>query len=224
MRGGHARRILLSAWSDLEYGFNEWAVYKAYVAGLMASRAALPGVAWAPGSDSLAYSLAGLSRSCRGLSEVIECSSLVDALALPLDRVELIVDLGIEALASRGDALGALECVLKAIEYMESCERPRWVEPVDQLMGRLRILHEPLEEASLIGLRGFYILASDEFRGLSYRRRITVVEDRLPPARVALLSPEEAFTLLQTHWRPAPGEEPEVHRDDYLLVRGASSV
>ncbi len=214
-----ARRILLSAWADVGVGSYEWAVLKAWAAGAYVLAAPYGGFGPGAGWPSVAYMVAGLAASCRGVEPLVDCASTLDALAAGAQHVEVTGLLGVELGYGRREALDSIECSLKLLEALTDCARSRGPPapqaPLGLLTRAVEALSRSLGEASIVDASGTLLIVVGEARGLTYAQRVRALPARLPPARLLILAPEEAAVLLALpSWRSA---RLEFIRDDYGL-------
>ena len=204
-----ARRVLLSAWSDVAFGFYDWGVYKAWRAGVLGLDAYLLSRGLALGGG-LSYRAAAALVPC---GEAWRCTLKLDALVAPLveDDALLILE-GIYSLG-RADVLNAIECVISTLTRVRQCGRPP-MEPASESAKALEKL-AALEGAAIAEAGQVKVVALEEFRGLDYKSRTTIAEKLLPPGGpLLLLEPEEAAAFLTRPWRRGGVV---LHRDDIGL-------
>ncbi len=199
-----ARKMLLSAWSDVAFEFYDWGLYKAWLAGitgldamLLYHKMRLDG--------GLAYKAAAALAACGGPPQ---CSLWLDSMVAPLlERDAVILLEGIYDV-TRADVLHAIECIVSLMARIRECSgEPK--EPAS-------LMTKPdadLEGNLLIAQAGqVTVIAWDGFRGLPYRERPGRTRLPLTGKPPLLLEPEEALAFLSRPWRRG---EILIYRDDF---------
>lgn len=205
-----ARRILLSSWSDVGFGFYEWGVFKAWRAGVAGLDAYLlsKGLSLEGG---LSYRAAAALAPC---GERWRCTLRLDALVAPLVEDDAMILLeGLYALG-RGDVLDSIECVISTLSRVRQCGSPP-SEPASESARALEKLSS-FEGVAIAEAGQVRVVAMEEFRGLDYKSRASMAEGLLPPGGpLLLLEPEEAAAFLARPWRRSGVV---IHRDDIGLA------
>jgi HEPN domain-containing protein len=212
------KEFLLSAWNDFYSDFYDWCVYKIKKAGSMLLMRYLMPLVGRVSERSLSYLVAYASGACTELSELLNCSQLVDNLTAPLDVEEIYLNVVEDRIASKADALSAFECVLRLESSLMNCKStlsPK--DPLAEAISAIKALEKEFDEVTILGLKDLYLVVANEFRGLRYRQRISLITDKLTLVPLILLTPEEAFSLIRG--TVLSEESLEAIRDDFNILR-----
>jgi len=185
---GLAMSLLKPAWIDLYNGSYEWVLAKAYHAASVA-------MDQVPGRNPKPLPLLALELGCLGDDLLWELQWLDYTVALvlnPLIRYILGWD---DTAPSRGDALRAIEAVLRTLNALNAC---RWDRREVAPSLSSRYIEYARSVGATIVVNGYnVVIVRDEYSGIKPLSRIDSERGRIPVGLTPiLLAPDEVLALL----------------------------